>query len=277
MPASTSMLSSSHPPQAARILGAANRHPGVLAWIVCLLAALPVAMLAWDALAGELGANPLERILRTPARWALILLLVVLCATPLRQILAYAATRSALRVGRRPADWNWLIQLRRPLGLASFFYASAHAALYLSLDLGFNWQELANDLRTKPYIVAGLAAILLLVPLAITSTDGWKRRLKRNWTRLHYLVYPAALLAVLHFVWLSKPGVSDPYIYSVFLAVLLGYRIAARNLRMQELGDTTGAYTGKPVDVKMPGNFPERRFGAGHPVLSTNPESSLQS
>ena len=256
MPASTSIPSCEDLALPSRLLDAVNRHGHALAWAACALAALPMAALAWDALSGQLGANPLERVLHTPGRWALILLLVVLSATPLRHALAFGARRSAIRYGRRLADWNWMIQLRRPLGLMSFFYAATHVALYLSLDAGFNWHEVTKDFRTKPFILAGLAAFLLLVPLALTSTNAWMRRLKRGWKRLHLLVYPAAILAVLHFVWLTKPGVGDPYAYAVVLTLLLGYRIAARFLHVREPLDALGE---EVADARPAAIAPERR------------------
>lgn len=222
------------------LLGTPNRHPLAMTWSGCVLAAMPAGILGWDALHGLLGANPLDRLLRTPGRWALILLLVVLTATPLRHTLVFGARHGGIRFGRRLADWNWLIRLRRPLGLASFFYALAHAALYLSLDAGFSGPELTSDLRDKPFILAGLGAFLLLLPLALTSTDASMRRLKRNWKRLHFLAYPAAILALLHFAWLSKPGTGDYYAYALVLGLLLGYRIAARGLRVRESVDALG-------------------------------------
>lgn len=201
---------------------------------------MPAGILGWEAVNGLLGANPLDRLLRAPGRWALTLLLVALAATPLRHALAFAARHNGIRCGRRLADWNWVIRLRRPLGLASFFYALTHVVLYLSLDAGFSGDELANDLRNKPFILAGLGAFLLLLPLAVTSTDAWMKRLKRNWKRLHLLVYPAAILAVLHFLWLSKPGAGDLYAYALALGLLLGYRVAARWLRVREPIDALG-------------------------------------
>ncbi len=213
------------------LMSAANRRMRALAWVAWGLALVPGARLAWDAYRGQLGANPLEQVLRTPGRYALILLIVVLAATPLRRLTAFVLTHIQTRYGRRPADWNWLIHLRRPLGLAAFFYALVHATLYVSLDLDFRWAELAADVRQKPFVLAGLAALLLLVPLALTSSDHSIRRLKRNWYRLHTLVYPAAALAALHFILLTKPGIPDPYVYAGVLAALLGYRAIAACLR----------------------------------------------
>jgi methionine sulfoxide reductase heme-binding subunit len=224
----------------ARALKAANQRYFIVACIASSLAALPMAILAWDAANRSLGPNPLERLLREPGRWSLILLLIVLLATPLRRALTHVMRKTGIRYGRRLADWNWMIRLRRPLGLASFFYAVLHMVWYVWLDLRFDWDQLISDFSNKPYIVAGLAAFLLLAPLAATSTDGWMRRLKRNWKRLHFLIYPAAILAVLHFVWLSKQGVSDPYDYALVLAMLLGYRVVARWQRLPEFMESPG-------------------------------------
>ena len=240
MPASTSTALTESVPLAARLLNAVNRHAFATAVVACVLAALPVAALGWEAANGMLGPNPLERVLRFPGRWALILLLVVLSVTPLRHALVFTMRRAGIRCGRRLADWNWMIRMRRPLGLASFLYACGHFATYLALDAGFDPGEMAKDLLGKPFILAGLGAFLLLLPLAVTSTDAWMRYLKRDWKRLHLLVYPAAILAVLHFVWLSKPGLTDPHAYALVLGVLLGYRAVARWLRVAEPVDALG-------------------------------------
>lgn len=209
-------------------LRAANRHPRALTALGYALAALPALLLAWQTARGTLGINPLEILVRRPGHWALVLLTCVLALTPLRHALVWISRRLGARWGRRFSDWNWLVYLRRPLGLASFAYASAHLALYAALDLDLQWHEFVLDLDGKPFVLAGLAAFVLLVPLAVTSTDAWMRRLKRNWKRVHWLVYPAALLAALHFVWLSKPGVPDPYGYGAVILALLAYRVVVR-------------------------------------------------
>jgi len=162
--------------------------------------------------------------MREPGKWSLILLLLALAVAPLRHGLVSFCISTQQSFGKRVADWNWLIRLRRPIGLASFFYAVAHGAIYAYFDLDMNPGEFIEDLRNKPYIALGTVAFIILVPLAITSTDGWMRRLKRKWKRLHLLVYPAALLAEGHFVLLSKPGVIDPYLYGIVLFLLVGYR-----------------------------------------------------
>lgn len=255
MPGSIS-TPSGEPPLVARVLGAPSRHPGMAAWLACLAAAAPFAGLAGEAAAGLLGPNPPDRALRELGRWALILLLVVLAATPLRHALTWAARMAGVRYGRRPCDWNWMLRLRRHLGLASVFYAIAHLLLYLSLDAGFDWREVATDLRTKPFVAAGIGALVLLLPLAATSTDGWMRRLKRGWKRLHTLIYPAAALAVLHFYWLSKPGWHDADAYALALAVLLGYRAVKRWLPTREPADPLVA---EIVDERASAPASERR------------------
>lgn len=209
-------------------LKAANRYPIRVSGIVWVLMTLPAAFTACASITGSLGPNPLEQIIRQPGKWALIFLLLVLTLTPLRQALVKISRRLGWSWGRRMADWNWLIRLRRHIGLASFFYASGHVVLYGTFDLGWDWHEFVEDAGHKPFVLAGVTAIVLLTPLAITSTDAWMRRLKRNWKRLHWLIYPAALFAVLHFIWLSKPGMHRPYAYAAVLVVLLGYRVVMR-------------------------------------------------
>jgi len=139
--------------------------------------ALPALFVAGEAARGTLGVNPLERLIREPGHWALMLLLAVLSITPLRHAgvrvargLGHVGHETGLfvpRWGRRLADWNWLVRLRRPLGVASFCYALAHVALYATLDAGLQWREFVGDARDKPFVLAGLAAFVLLIPLAV--------------------------------------------------------------------------------------------------------------
>jgi sulfoxide reductase heme-binding subunit YedZ len=193
--------------------------------LAAVAAALPGAGLLAGLALGSLGPNPLEALIRESGRWTFILLLVTLALTPLRHALTQVARLCRARFGRRPADWNWMVRLRRPAGLACFCYAAAHAALYLCLDAGLDAATVLADLREKPFVGAGLAAFLLLVPLAITSSDAWMRRLKRGWKRLHRAVYAIGVLSAMHFLWLSKPGVDAPYAYAAAVALLLGYRV----------------------------------------------------
>lgn len=209
-----------------RILRAANAFPRHVAWMACICMAVPAMLTSLKTLGQALGVNPLEELIRGSGRWALIWLLVALAIAPLRSALVACARLGHWSYGRRMSDWNWFIRLRRQAGLACFSYAVIHLVLYVSLDIDCHWEELARDVSDKPYIGMGIAALLLLTPLAVTSTDAWMRRLERNWKRLHMLVYPAAVFSIAHFLLLSKPGIFDPFGYAMVLAGLLVYRLA---------------------------------------------------
>jgi methionine sulfoxide reductase heme-binding subunit len=174
-------------------------------FVACLL---PFAYLVWRAVAGDLGANPIEAVTLSTGRWALRLLLVTLAVTPLRRV----------------TGWNRLISYRRMLGLFGFFYASLHFAIYIVIDQFFDWETIVEDIAKRPFITVGFAAFVLLVPLAVTSTKGWIRRLGRRWQRLHRLIYVAASLAVVHFIWKVKSDLRDPLFYASILGLLLGFR-----------------------------------------------------
>lgn len=176
-----------------------------LLFVLCLL---PLAVSLWQALSGQ-AVNPVETLTRDSGSWALNLLLAGLAITPLRRLGAP----------------GWLLRLRRMLGLYAFFYASIHLLIYLWLDQLFDWPAIVHDIIKRPFITVGMAAFALLLPLAITSTDGWLRRLKRRWGQLHRLVYPLAVLAVVHYLWLVKRDLTEPLLYAAVLAVLLGLRL----------------------------------------------------
>lgn len=182
---------------------------GRMAWQAALViaAAAPLAGLIVRAAGGEL-ADPVEDITHLTGEWALRLLLACLAVTPLRRLFG----------------WRGLAPFRRTLGLLAFGYALLHFATYVALDLGFDFATLAEDVGERLYITAGFAAFLLLLPLAITSTRGWQRRLGRRWLKLHRVVYAAGALAVLHFIWLVKADLREPLIYAALLAALLGAR-----------------------------------------------------
>jgi sulfoxide reductase heme-binding subunit YedZ len=191
----------------------------VVAKVVVHLAALtPLAILLWQmwgvARTGSnaLGADPVAEIEHRLGLWALRFLMLTLAITPLRQL----------------TGWAVLVRFRRMLGLYTFAYASLHFAAYLGLDLRGYWTQIFEDIAKRPYITVGFIAWLLLVPLAVTSTTGWIRRLGRNWARLHKLVYAAGVLAVLHFWWLVKSDIREPALYAAIAALLLGWRIWKR-------------------------------------------------
>lgn len=182
--------------------------------LVHLLALTPLAILAWQFVdvwrtgSDALGADPVAEIEHRLGLWALRLLLATLAITPLRQLTGQPV----------------LARFRRMLGLYAFAYATLHFTAYLALDLRGYWSLVFEEIAERPYITVGFAAWLLLVPLALTSTTGWIRRLGRNWARLHRLVYAIAALAVLHFWWVVKTDVREPLLYAGILAVLLGWR-----------------------------------------------------
>jgi len=192
-----------------------------LAWAkaaVHAAALLPAAWLGWQIYevwrtgSDALGADPVAAIEHRTGLWALRFLLLSLAITPLRQLSGQAV----------------LLRFRRLLGLYAFFYACLHLTAYLALDLGGYWAQIFEEIAKRPYITVGFTAWLLLVPLAVTSTLGWMRRLGRRWGQLHRLVYAVAVLAVLHFWWLVKSDVREPALYAAIVAVLLGWRAIRR-------------------------------------------------
>jgi sulfoxide reductase heme-binding subunit YedZ len=158
----------------------------------------------------SLTANPVEKITLVTGTAALTLLLCTLAVSPLRKL----------------TGWNSLIKLRRPLGLYAFFYACLHLLTYLLLDRGLDFSGIGGDILKRRFITAGFTAWLLMLPLTITSTTGWIRRLGRNWTRLHWLIYPAAIAAITHFLWKVKVINTRPATYAAILALLLLWRVA---------------------------------------------------
>ena len=178
-------------------------------WPLCL-APLAVLLLSVFNVSGlSLGANPIEEILHTLGKWGLKFLLITLAITPVR----------------RWTKLNWLVAFRRLLGLFAFFYLLLHFLTYLVLDQSLELSAVIEDLVERPYITIGMTALLLLLPLAVTSTRGMMRRLGRRWKKLHSLVYVIAVLGVWHFYWQVKLDTLEPTIYAIILALLLGSRI----------------------------------------------------
>ena len=165
--------------------------------------------MGWAFYSDALGANPIEALLHVLGRWALAFLLLGLAVTPVRGV----------------TGWSRVIKVRRLLGLFAFFYGVLHFLVYLGLDQGFAWSFILEDIGERPFITVGFLALVLLVPLAVTSTRGWIRRLGRRWRLLHRLVYPAAALAVLHFYWKVKADTFWPLVAAGVLFVLLVARV----------------------------------------------------
>lgn len=200
-------------------------HAGQVWWLVFAAAAVPGLDLALDYRAVSLGANPLEALLHTTGRSALVLLTITLAITPLRKLLSTLSRLTARRYGKRVSDWNWLVRLRRQLGLWCFAYALAHTWLFFEFDLGRDWQRAWIEVLEKPYLAFGALSFLALIPLAVTSTQGMMRRLGHHWRRLQMLTYLVAVLVLLHFWWLVKPGNWSPLPDTLVLGVLLAYRL----------------------------------------------------
>ncbi|HZP88214.1 MAG TPA: protein-methionine-sulfoxide reductase heme-binding subunit MsrQ [Burkholderiales bacterium] len=174
---------------------------------------VPLALLALRAFEGRLGANPIEYITRSTGWWTLTFLLITLLVTPLRRL----------------TSLNWLLRLRRMLGLFAFFYVCLHFTTYIWLDQFFDWPAIVKDVIKRPFITIGFAAFLLLIPLAATSTNSMVKRLgAKRWQALHRLIYLIGALGVVHFWWLVKKDIREPLLFALVLAVLLGARLVWR-------------------------------------------------
>jgi sulfoxide reductase heme-binding subunit YedZ len=204
-----------------------------VAFLICLI---PLAHLGWKAYTGALGANPIEVITHATGDWTLRFLLITLAVTPVRKLT------------RQP----WLIRYRRMFGLFAFFYGTLHFFTYIWLDKFFDLHEMLRDVAKRRFITVGFTGFVLLIPLAVTSTQGWIRRLGgKRWQTLHRLIYVSAIAGVIHYWWLVKADIREPLKYGAILAVLLGYRIAvwavpkltahkAKSLRDPRLGIPEG-------------------------------------
>ena len=198
--------------------------------VVFLICLVPLAALGWRALHGELTANPIEFITHATGDWTLRFLIFTLCVTPFRKILHLPE----------------LIRFRRMLGLFAFFYACLHFTTYIWLDKFFDLSEMWKDIAKRKYITVGFTAFLLLLPLAITSTTGWIRRLGgKRWQQLHRLIYFSAALGVIHYYWLVKSAIIRPLTYGAVVAVLLLWRLFASLTKKKQL--RVNAITVRPV------------------------------
>jgi methionine sulfoxide reductase heme-binding subunit len=186
----------------------------ILKVAIFFVALMPLALLGLKAYHGDLGANPIEVITHATGDWTLRFLLITLAITPLRRI----------------TGWQGWIRFRRMLGLFAFFYGVLHLTTWLWLDKFFDVHEMLADILKRRFITVGMAGLALMLPLALTSTRGWIRRLGKRWTKLHRLIYASAIAGVIHYWWLVKADVSKPETYALILFVLLGIRvvIAAR-------------------------------------------------
>ncbi len=177
--------------------------------LIFIISLWPILSLGIVIFLNNLGANPVEFIERHFGKWALIFLCLTLSMTPLRRI----------------THMNQWILYRRMLGLFTFFYATVHLLCYIGLDYHFAWIDIKNDIIKHRYVLVGFLGWLLLLPLAITSSDNMMRKLKFNWKRLHRLIYLIAILGVLHFLWLVKKDITEPLIYAFIIFILFLLRL----------------------------------------------------
>jgi len=190
--------------------------PNQVQWVkgaLFVLCLVPLGRLVWLGTHRGLGANPIEYITHSTGWWTLTFLLITLSVTPLRRL----------------TGWNWLLRLRRMLGLFAFFYVCLHFVTYIWLDQFFDWHSMVKDIAKRPFITVGFTAFLLLIPLAATSTNRMVKRLgARRWQRLHRMVYIIATLGVLHFWWLVKKDIREPLLFGALLGLLLLARLIYR-------------------------------------------------
>ena len=179
----------------------------VLVFLACLT---PFVWLAIRTLTGRLGINPVEDLELTTGIWSLRFLIVTLAVTPVRRL----------------TGWNRVIQYRRMFGLFTFFYVCVHFAIYIGVDQFFAFGFILKDVVKRPFITMGFTAFVLMIPLALTSTKGWIRRLGRRWQLLHRLIYISAVCASVHYLWKVKVMIGSPVYYALVIGLLLGFRIA---------------------------------------------------
>jgi sulfoxide reductase heme-binding subunit YedZ len=202
-------------------------------WALCLT---PLGLLAGRAWTGDLTPNPIDFVTDTLGQWGLRLLLASLALTPLRILFGV----------------GWPLLVRRLLGLFAFAYLVLHFAVFVVLDHFFDWRTMLDDVTTRPWVMAGFGGLLLLAPLAATSTAGMVRRLGgRTWRRLHRAVYVAAVLGVVHYIWLAKKVLVEPYVYAAILVLLLGVRAGDAVRRRARRRAATPA--GRPILARADG------------------------
>ncbi len=188
------------------------RSAKTLVFCLCLV---PALVLVWDSVTGGLSVNPIEDITHRTGDWALRFLLLTLAVTPFRWL----------------SGWNEVIRYRRMLGLFTFWYASLHFSTYIVFDHFFDIRSIADDVIERKYVTAGFLGFVLMLPLAVTSTQGWIRRLGKRWSALHRLIYVAAVAGVVHFLWLVKLETSEPLVYAAVLSGLFLVRVVRRKIK----------------------------------------------
>lgn len=196
------------------------KKPSPFQILIHLGSLTPLALLLWDYFNQNLTINPIQDITLRTGKTALVLLVLTLACTPINTLFGF---RQAIKV-------------RRALGLYTFLYAFIHGMIFIGLDYGFNWAFIKTDLIQKRYVLIGAAAFLVMLPLAITSTKKWQKRLRKNWKRLHRLVYLAGVFAVIHYTWLVKADIREPLTYGAVVVLLLSLRLPSLRQWASRLG-----------------------------------------
>jgi len=217
------------------------------------LCLVPLGVMVFDALTGRLAAEPIKDLTHRTGTWGITCITATLAITPLRRV----------------TGWNRLQSYRRMLGLFGFFYIATHFLVYLVLDQFFDWHTIVKDIAKRPYITVGFTGLLLMVPLAVTSTRGWARRLGRRWVPLHALIYVTALAGIVHFTWSQKKDITRPTRYAAVLVVLLGARLVPKGAIGRRGASTRGATS--PPDARQAAEEPppgaRRDPRAGSPLV----------
>jgi sulfoxide reductase heme-binding subunit YedZ len=209
--------------------------PGIFVASLVPAALLLAGALGWFG--QDLGADPVARLLHTCGKTGLNFLLLTLLVTPVRRL----------------TGWTHVVRLRRMLGLFAFFYLVTHFAVYLVLDRQLDYRNVLQDIVKRPYITIGFAALLLLIPLAVTSTNRMMRRLGRRWQTLHRLIYVIAILGVWHYWWQVKKDIRQPLLYVGMLTVLLGFRLVVRAMNRVRAARPATDVTSRSAPATAPG------------------------
>ena len=197
------------------------QNPARTGWLkpaIFTTALIPLGWVVWRIGANDLGPDPAQELAISTGEWTLRFLLLTLSLTPLRQITRQVA----------------FVRVRRMVGLFTLFYAAIHFTVWMSLLLGFRWYAIGEELLERPYISIGFIALLILIALGITSPKAMVRRMGKNWKRLHRLIYPAAILAIVHLTWILRADLSEAVLYGSILAILLGYRLWRQMGKLRE-------------------------------------------
>ena len=192
--------------------GPVQARPLLLKPAVFSASLIPLAWLIWRIASNDLGPDPAQELAISTGEWTLRMLLITLCLTPLRQLTG------------RPE----FVRVRRMVGLFALFYAGIHFFIWVSLLLAFRWFAIGEELIERPFISVGFVSLLILIALGVTSPKAMVRRLGRNWKRLHRLIYPAAILAIIHLSWILRTDLGEAVLYGSILALLLGFRLWRR-------------------------------------------------